>query len=167
MDENAQRKRSIVVALFLSCLCLLVSFGLQIQTNNTLQALAAASVTAQQTVQTATPAGQVTAVPSISETEAVLAQIQNTEPVSEKIAAANQANTAQAIKEPTPTATEKQTEISPILLVNTNTKKIHSPDCAYAQNIKEENRAQISREELSAYEQNGYTLCGHCKGCAK
>lgn len=137
------------------------------QTKNALQALAAASVTAQQTAQTATPAGQATAVPSISETEAVLAQIQNTEPVSEKIAAAKQANTTKSAKENTPTPSEKHTEISPILLVNTNTKKIHSPDCAYAQNIKEENRAQISREELSAYEQNGYTLCGHCKGCAK
>lgn len=167
MDENAQRKRSVVVALFLSCLCLLASFGLQIQTNHTLQALAAASVTAQQTVQTATPAGQATAVPSISETEAVFAQIQNTEPVSEKIAAAKQANTTKSAKETTPTPSDKHTEISPILLVNTNTKKIHSPDCAYAQKIKEENRAQISREELSAYEQNGYTLCGHCKGCAK
>lgn len=167
MDENAQRKRSVVVALFLSCLCLLASFGLQIQTNHTLQALAAASVTAQQTAQTATPAGQATAVPSISETEAVLAQIQNTETVSEKIAAAKQANTTKSAKETTPTPSDKHTEISPILLVNTNTKKIHSPDCAYAQNIKEENRAQISREELSAYEQNGYTLCGHCKGCAK
>ncbi|MGN0555089.1 MAG: hypothetical protein ACI4LI_04250 [Candidatus Fimenecus sp.] len=133
------------------------------QTKNTLQALAAASVTAQQTAQT-----NPTAVPtSVSETEAVLAQIQNTAPVSEKVAAAKQANITKSTKETTPTSTEKQTEISPILLVNTNTRKIHSPDCAYAQNIKEENRAQITREELSAYEQNGYTLCGHCKGCAK
>lgn len=163
MDENAQRKRSVVVALFLSCLCLIASFGLQIQTKNTLQSLAAASVTAQQTGQTNPTAVQTSAL----ETEAVLAQIQNTEPVSERVAVANQANTTKAIKEPTPTATEKQTEVSPILLVNTNTKKIHSPDCAYAQNIKAENRVQISREELSAYEQNGYTLCGHCKGCAK
>lgn len=119
MDENAQRKRSVVVALFLSCLCLIASFGLQIQTKNTLQSLAAASVTAQQTGQTNPTTGQASAL----ETEAVLAQIQDTDPVSEKVAVANQANTAKAIKEPTPTATEKQTEVSPILLANTNTKK--------------------------------------------
>lgn len=163
MDETAQRKRSVVVALFLSCLCLIASFSLQIQTNNTLQALAAVSVSAQQTGQTNTTAVQT----SVSETEAVLAQIQNTELVSEKVAAAKQVNTTKSTEETAPAPAEKHTEISPILLVNTNTKKIHSPDCAHAQNIKEENRAQITREELSAYEQNGYTLCGHCKGCAK
>ncbi|MGN0520110.1 MAG: hypothetical protein ACI4LB_05160 [Candidatus Fimenecus sp.] len=167
MDENAKRKRSIAVTLFLSCLFLIASFGLQVQTKNTLNALAAVSVTAQQTVHINTTAVQLTAPLSVPETEAVIAQIENTEPVSEKVTAAKQTNTTKSTKETTQTPTEKNTEISQILIVNTNTKKIHSPDCSYAQNIKAENRAQISRDELSAYEQNGYTLCGHCKGCAK
>ncbi|MGN0571216.1 MAG: hypothetical protein ACI4K9_03435 [Candidatus Fimenecus sp.] len=173
MEYKPNRKLPVVVTLFLSCLFLVASFGLQLQTKNVLTELAAVSVTVRQSEQTAvitvqtTQTPQTTAVPSVLETEPVVTQMQNTESATVKATAAKQVNTTKAMQETTLVTTEKNTEISQILIVNTNTKKIHSPDCSYAQNIKEENRAEISRDELPAYEQNGYTLCGHCKGCAK
>lgn len=166
MDEKAKRKLSVAVTLFLSCLLLIASFGLQIQTKNALNDLAAVSVQTQRTPMSEISTLLSTAL-SAPSTEASVAQIQNSETVSQAVTVTKQAHTTKAVKGTTQKPTEKNTEISQILIVNTNTKKIHSPDCAYAQNIKEENRAQISREELSAYEQNGYALCGHCKGCAK
>lgn len=166
MDEKAKRKLSVAVTLFLSCLLLTASFGLQMQTKNALNDLAAVSVQTQRT-----PMSEISTLlsttPSAPPTEASVAQIQNSETVSQAVTVTKQAHTTKTVKGTTQKPTEKNTEISQILIVNTNTKKIHSPDCPYAQNMKEENRAQISREELSAYEQNGYALCGHCKGCAK
>lgn len=164
MDEKAKRKLSVAVTLFLSCLLLTASFGLQMQTRNTMNALAAASVQTQRAPISETLMPRTTSVPP---TEASVAQIENTESVLQSTTAARPVNTTKPVKEITQKPTEKNAEISQILIVNTNTKKIHSPDCPYAQNIKEENRVQISRDELSSYEQNGYTLCGHCKGCAK
>ncbi len=49
-----------------------------------------------------------------------------------------------------------------IYVLNTNTKKFHSPDCASADKISDENREETSksREELIA---EGYSPCGNCK----
>lgn len=162
MGKNLYGKRSVVVTLFLCCLLLACSIFLSIKTEKMLCDLAAVSVqtsTAESKEPETTSVLPATTVPAIE-------QIQNTVPVTEKaVTAAKQVNTTKAAT--TTITTEKHTEISPILVLNTNTKKIHSPDCAYAQNIKAENRAEIQKDELPAYEQNGYMLCGHCKGCAK
>ena len=59
--------------------------------------------------------------------------------------------------------TEAVTEIDTILVVNKNSKKIHSSTCSYAKNMKEENKAVISSDELQAYLDKGYTVCTRCK----
>ena len=55
------------------------------------------------------------------------------------------------------------TEIDTILVVNKNSKKIHSSTCSYAKNMKEENKAVISSDELQDYLDKGYTICTRCK----
>ena len=50
-----------------------------------------------------------------------------------------------------------------ILVVNKNSKKIHSSTCSYAKNMKEENKAVISSDELQDYLDKGYTVCTRCK----
>ena len=50
----------------------------------------------------------------------------------------------------------------PDYILNTNSKKFHTPDCRYAENIKDENREEYygSRQELI---DNGYEACKTCK----
>lgn len=55
------------------------------------------------------------------------------------------------------------TEIDTVLVVNKNSKKIHSSTCSYAKNMKEENKAVISSDELQDYLDKGYTVCTRCK----
>ena len=49
----------------------------------------------------------------------------------------------------------------PDYILNTNSKKFHTPDCRYAENIKDENREEYygSRQELI---DNGYEACKTC-----
>ncbi len=61
------------------------------------------------------------------------------------------------------TVTVTVTEIDTILVVNKNSKKIHSSTCSYAKNMKEENKAVISSDELQDYLDKGYTVCTRCK----
>lgn len=75
-----------------------------------------------------------------------------------------QAQTVTTTRKTVTTTTERSTEISAVLVLNTNSKKIHSDSCAFGSNIKAENRQEISREKLDEYLQNGYTMCQHCKG---
>ena len=65
------------------------------------------------------------------------------------------------------TTTERSTEISPVLVVNLNTKKIHSPHCSYLQNTDPANTTQITDDELQSYLESGYTLCKRCGGYAE
>ncbi len=167
MDEKPRGKRSVAVALFFTFLCLLLTVYFQMKAENILLELAtvpmyaSALETELPTASFGTIADAKTTVPSSAATQPSVSQIQVTESVRQmQKESTEKATTARP-------QTEKNTEISPILTVNTSTKKIHSPDCAYAQNIKAENRAQIQKDELPAYEEKGYALCGHCKGCAK
>ncbi len=167
MDEKPRGKRSVAVALFFMFLCLLMTFCFQMKAEKILCELATVPMYASALEQELPTASSLatsnaeTTVPSSAVTQPSVSQIQITESVQQiQKASTEKATTARP-------QTEKNTEISPILIVNTNTKKIHSPDCSYAQNIKAENRAQIQKDELPAYEEKGYALCGHCKGCAK
>ena len=63
--------------------------------------------------------------------------------------------------------TVASTELDSTLVVNTNSKKIHSSTCSYAGNMKEENKAVISSDELQAYLDEGYAMCSRCKGCKR
>ena len=50
----------------------------------------------------------------------------------------------------------------PDYILNTNSKKFHTPDCRYAEKIKDENREEFngSRQDLI---DDGYVPCGNCK----
>ena len=63
---------------------------------------------------------------------------------------------------PATTAAEKSTEIDSVLIINTKTKKIHSHNCSYVTGMSEENKKQISGDELQQYLDNGYSVCGRC-----
>lgn len=47
-------------------------------------------------------------------------------------------------------------------VLNTSSKKIHYPDCSYAEKLKEENRAEHTGDLQSLFN-DGYTACGICK----
>ncbi len=51
-------------------------------------------------------------------------------------------------------------------VINTNSNKIHLSDCSFADRIKDENKktVQLSKEELTDYLNNGYSLCKTCGG---
>lgn len=71
--------------------------------------------------------------------------------------------TEKATVKTTADTTVAVTEIDTILVVNKNSKKIHSSTCSYAKNMKEENKAVISSDELQDYLDKGYTICTRCK----
>ena len=71
--------------------------------------------------------------------------------------------TEKATVKTTADTTVAVTEIDTVLVVNKNSKKIHSSTCSYAKNMKEENKAVISSDELQAYLDKGYTVCTRCK----
>ena len=48
-------------------------------------------------------------------------------------------------------------------VINKNSKKIHSPDCQYADSMKEENKLVIETDNLEEYFGKGYTICSKCK----
>lgn len=163
MDKKPTGKLSVVVTLFLAFLCVAATFGLQIETKRILCEYAVASVGMEQNEATAATAQPTADEAATAVSEPVFTQI--TETVTEKVTVAKQVQTTAPISPPT--TAEKNTELSPVLVVNTNTKKIHSPNCTYVQRMKSENRAEIEREDLPAYLQDGYTLCGVCKGYAQ
>ena len=72
-------------------------------------------------------------------------------------------STKKATVNTTADTTVTVTEIDTVLVVNKNSKKIHSSTCSYAKNMKEENKAVISSDELQAYLDKGYTVCTRCK----
>lgn len=166
MNESKKRTLFVTVLFFVVLISLFAIFLLQMNMQRTLAQIAAVQAT---NTQAATPL-PTSSVPSEPETQT------ETESQSESmrsIAAESAISGVAAKSTVPPSKTEKVTEakkpkqLSEQLVVNTNTKKIHSPDCSYAKNIKPENRADISAGDLQSYLDNGYALCGHCEGCAK
>ncbi|MBR5202272.1 MAG: hypothetical protein IKW45_03320 [Clostridia bacterium] len=51
-------------------------------------------------------------------------------------------------------------------VLNTNSKKIHLPDCSFVPRTKEENKkiVELSNEELNQYKNDGYAICKTCGG---
>lgn len=47
-------------------------------------------------------------------------------------------------------------------VVNTNSRKIHSPDCASAAKMSDKNKKIISASEFDEYISNGYSVCSVC-----
>lgn len=49
-------------------------------------------------------------------------------------------------------------------VLNTNSKKIHRPDCRYAESLKPENRGEATEADLPGLLADGYTYCSVCCG---
>lgn len=49
-------------------------------------------------------------------------------------------------------------------VLNTNSKKIHSPDCRYATSMKEENKKVVENADLDELLSEGYEVCSVCGG---
>ncbi len=47
-------------------------------------------------------------------------------------------------------------------IINLSSKKIHSPDCQFADKISEENSSEIYTDNLSEYIDKGYSICSKC-----
>ena len=47
-------------------------------------------------------------------------------------------------------------------VINKNSKKIHSPDCRYAENMKGENREEIVTDSIDDLLKKGYSVCSAC-----
>ena len=66
------------------------------------------------------------------------------------------------------TTTQKQEDnvARKTYVLNTSSKKIHSPDCSFVGRTKEENKktVKLSTDELSQYKNDGYNMCKTCGG---
>lgn len=163
MGESKKRTLLVTALFSVTVVCLFATFFLQIQMKRTLAQISAVKMT-----ETQTESPQSTAEPSetSSETERASESVYAVQTPESRTPATVRATEPPAKTEKT-TASKKPKQLSEQLIVNTSTKKIHSPDCAFVQNMKPENRAEITAGDLQSYLENGYTLCGHCEGCAK
>ena len=50
--------------------------------------------------------------------------------------------------------------LTAVYVVNTSSRRIHLPDCRYAQSMSEAHRKELS--DLAQALREGYTYCGHC-----
>lgn len=71
--------------------------------------------------------------------------------------------TAAALQAPEETAPALQITGKTYVL-NTSSKKIHSPDCRYATSMKEENKKVVENADLDELLSEGYEVCSVCGG---
>lgn len=156
-------------AFFLLAFVLLgCTLGMQLSLRAELDALPAA----QEAQTTADPAETLASADAPNEASLVLTQTQPAASIAEQTEMTGQTTSrsrtgavrTETTRRQAATTTEKSTQLSEVLVVNTNSKKIHSPDCSYVRNMKEENRAEISSAQLEEYLANGYSMCAHCEG---
>lgn len=163
MSKDQKRTLLIAVTFLMIFLCLGATFVLQLRMQSTLESLAALP---QQTI----AASESTAAALQSEVTGTLQDSESLSSLEVSAVAAAQVGKTSTSAKPSTTKTQitttapPSTEISPVLVINKNSKKIHSPDCSYVKNMKEENRGEISSEELDSYLAQGYTMCQRCKG---
>lgn len=60
------------------------------------------------------------------------------------------------------TAKEKIKYEEKIYVINTETKKIHSPDCKYAKKLSDDKKSVVRTDTLGQILKDGYTVCGSC-----
>lgn len=163
MKNLKTNERFMIAALTLSFLFLVATLILQIdysaRTVDLPRVLSLSTSENTTLVSMSAPMLSESAVVSLSETNADL-DVPNTDMHSEQT------------KKPTQTARSTETPVTKPageqhydqnLILNTNSKKVHSSWCSYAQNIKAENRKDISSAEVNSYLGNGYTVCSRCK----
>ena len=173
MNKAHLRTAFIAVTFFLTFFCLSATFLLQMRMQKTLdtiaalpvQTTAAASETrAQASGSPSDSPGLPTDSPDASRLEAASETKVAAAAVHTKNAQTTRRATALTTQKTVTTTAPRTTQLSARLVLNTNSKKIHSPDCPYAKNIKDANRGEISADELDAYLNEGYEFCQHCKG---
>lgn len=187
MEKTGKVRLFSAVTLFVSFLCIVSTFAIQIRMQKTVTDLST-------TVNTTAPAGLLesqtenavqgyTTTPLADQSEtapltpaaAQVGKEESSETLSQNRVSGktdSSTKTQQTTKKRTTTTkpettTERSTEISPVLVVNVNTKKIHSPHCSYLQNTDPANTTQITAAELQSYLESGYTLCKRCGGYAE
>lgn len=174
MNKTHLRTVFIAVTFFLTVLCLSATFLLQIRMQRTLDTIAAIPTPTASSTEAAAPSAGTTAddadLPTdssdVAQIEATLQTTLTPSPVGTQKGETTRRVTAAASRAET-TTMPRSTQLSAVLVLNTNTKKVHSPDCSYAKNIKEQNRSEISADELEHYLNAGYMMCQRCKGYAK
>lgn len=173
MNKAHLRTAFIAVTFFLTFFCLSATFLLQMRMQKTLdtiaalpvQTTAAASETRTQASGSPTDSsGLPTDSPDASRLEAASESKVAAAAVQTKNTQTTHRTTALTTRKTVTTTAPRTTQLSARLVLNTNSKKIHSPDCPYAKNIKDANRGEISADELDAYLNEGYEFCQHCKG---
>lgn len=59
--------------------------------------------------------------------------------------------------------TEEPVSFGKSYVINKNSKMIHSKDCRYAENMKPENREELTTDNLDELLKNGYSICSVCE----
>ena len=157
----------IFVALFIIAISMVITLKLQIEINRHI-AIATVTEAADSSTDSFSARNNVTL--EINDTASIPETTDIQRVVKTKAAGAaaqSKARSAESTKKATVKTTADTTvavtEIDTILVVNKNSKKIHSSTCSYAKNMKEENKAVISSDELQDYLDKGYTVCTRCK----
>ncbi len=157
----------IFVALFIIAISMVITLKLQIEINRHI-AIATVTEAADSSTDSFSARNNVTL--EINDTASIPETTDIQRVVKTKVAGAaaqSKARSAESTKKATVNTTADTTvtvtEIDTVLVVNKNSKKIHSSTCSYAKNMKEENKAVISSDELQDYLDKGYTVCTRCK----
>lgn len=186
MEKTGKVRLFSAVTLFVSFLCIAVTFVIQIrmqktvtelsdtanttapavsletQTENAMQGYTTSPLADQSETAPLTPAAA-----QVGKEESSATRSQNRVSGKTDLTTKAQQTTQKRTTTKPETTTERSTEISPVLVVNLNTKKIHSPHCSYLQNTDPANTTQITDDELQSYLESGYTLCKRCGGYAE
>lgn len=161
----------IFVALFIIAISMVITFKLQIEINRHI-AIATVTEAADSSTDSFSARNNVTleindtaSIPETTDIQRVVkTKAAGAAAQSKARSKARRAETTEkATVKTTADTTVTVTEIDTILVVNKNSKKIHSSTCSYAKNMKEENKAVISSDELQDYLDKGYTVCTRCK----
>lgn len=161
----------IFVALFIIAISMVITFKLQIEINRHI-AIATVTEAADSSTDSFSARNNVTleindtaSIPETTDIQRVVkTKAAGAAAQSKARSKARRAETTEkATVNTTADTTVAVTEIDTILVVNKNSKKIHSSTCSYAKNMKEENKAVISSDELQDYLDKGYTICTRCK----
>lgn len=157
----------IFVTLFIIAISMVITFKLQIEINRHI-AIATVTEAADSSVDSFSARNNVTL--EINDTASIPETTDIQRVVETKAAGAAARSEARRVEttekatvNTTADTTVAVTEIDTVLVVNKNSKKIHSSTCSYAKNMKEENKAVISSDALQDYLDKGYTVCTRCK----
>ena len=156
----------IFVALFIIGVSMIITVKIQLEMQHRINAAASQSPSTEIFTARNSVTSELEETKSVAETAESSVTVATTAKKAEKTekAAKTEKSVAVTSEKTKPETTVGSTELDSVLVLNKNSKKIHSSSCSYAQNIKEENKAVISSAELQSYLDGGYTFCSRCNG---